>query len=101
MTKFPLGAACVVDNHKLLGIITDGDLRRFLVSNKEILQMTAQEIMSKKPKTICPRLSLGDALKEMEGGSKQISVLPVTDNSLHNQLLGLLRLHDIYTPRLK
>ena len=101
MTKFPLGAACVVDNHKLLGIITDGDLRRFLVSNKEILQMTAQEIMSKKPKTICPRLSLGDALKEMEGGSKQISVLPVTDNSLHDQLLGLLRLHDIYTPSLK
>ncbi|MBT5717463.1 MAG: KpsF/GutQ family sugar-phosphate isomerase [Opitutae bacterium] len=101
MTKFPLGAACVIDNKKLLGIITDGDLRRSLGHNKEILQMTAREIMSETPHTICPNLSLGDALKEMEGGPKQISVLPVTDSSSPHQLLGLLRLHDIYTPKLK
>jgi CBS domain-containing protein len=41
--------------------------------------------------------SLGNALKKMEKGTKQISVLPVIDPG-KNQLLGLLRLHDIYNP---
>ena len=75
MTKFPLGAACIVDNINLLGIITDGDLRRSLGKNKELLNMTVKEIMNKKPHTISPDISLGEALKKMESGKKQISVL--------------------------
>jgi arabinose-5-phosphate isomerase len=101
MTKFPLGAACIVDDINLLGIITDGDLRRSLGKNKELLNMTVKEIMNKNPQTIRPDISLGEALKKMESGKKQISVLPVTKSTSPNQILGLLRLHDIYTPNMK
>ena len=101
MTKFPLGAACIVDNINLLGIITDGDLRRSLGKNKELLKMTVKEIMNKTPHTISPNVSLGEALRKMENGKKQISILPVTKNTSSDQILGLLRLHDIYTPNMK
>ena len=99
MTKFPLGAACIVEGETLLGIITDGDLRRSLVINKELLIMSSEQIMTESPRTITPDISLASALKEMEKGKKQISVLPVISQSLPNKLLGLLRLHDIYTPK--
>ena len=97
MTKFPLGAACIVEKDELLGIITDGDLRRSLVQRKDLLKMNAEQIMTKSPQSIIPTSSLGNALKKMEKGTKQISVLPVI-NSDTNHLLGLLRLHDIYNP---
>jgi arabinose-5-phosphate isomerase len=96
MTKHPLGAACVVQEGKLLGIVTDGDLRRSLMENKNLLNMTAKQIMNAEPKTIDPTLSLGEALSVMEEGSKQISVLPVAEPG-QDKLMGLLRLHDIYS----
>ena len=96
MTKHPLGAACVVREGKLLGIVTDGDLRRSLMENKNLLNMTAKQIMNAEPKTIDPALSLGEALSVMEEGSKQISVLPVAEPG-QDKLMGLLRLHDIYS----
>jgi len=96
MTKHPLGAACVVRKGKLLGIVTDGDLRRSLMENKNLLNMTAKQIMNAEPKTIDPSLSLGEALSVMEEGSKQISVLPVAEPG-QDKLMGLLRLHDIYS----
>ena len=96
MTKHPLGAACVVLEGKLLGIVTDGDLRRSLMENKNLLNMTAKQIMNAEPKTIDPSLSLGEALSVMEEGSKQISVLPVAEPG-QDKLMGLLRLHDIYS----
>ena len=96
MTKHPLGAACVVREGKLLGIVTDGDLRRSLMENKNLLNMTAKQIMNAEPKTIDPSLSLGEALSVMEEGSKQISVLPVAEPG-QDKLMGLLRLHDIYS----
>ncbi|MDG0965526.1 MAG: KpsF/GutQ family sugar-phosphate isomerase [Opitutales bacterium] len=96
MTKHPLGAACVVKDSKLLGIVTDGDLRRSLMKNKNLLNMTAKQIMNANPKTIDPALSLGEALSVMEHGSKQVSVLPVAKLG-QDKLMGLLRLHDIYS----
>ena len=96
MTKHPLGAACVVREGKLQGIITDGDLRRSLMENKNLLNMTAKQIMNAEPKMINPSLSLGEALSVMEEGSKQISVLPVAEPG-QDKLMGLLRLHDIYS----
>ena len=97
MTKYPLGVACIVEEGRLLGIITDGDLRRSLSKNRELLKMTASQIMNQKPLTISPTLSLGRALNKMESGAKQVSILPVI-NDQQNHLLGVLRLHDIYTP---
>lgn len=100
MTKFPLGAACVMEENKLIGIITDGDLRRALTTNSNLLEMNSEQIMNLNPKTILPELSLGKALKEMEEGSNQISVLPVYELK-NKELLGLIRLHDIYTPSMR
>jgi len=101
MTKFPLGAACITDDTNLLGIVTDGDLRRSLGKSKDLLKMTVKEIMNRRPQTISPNVSLGEALKKMEGVKRQISVLPVTKNTEPHKILGLLRLHDIYTPNMK
>ena len=98
MTKYPLGAVCVIKNDKLVGFVTDGDLRRALTDYKDLLEMKTENIMSKKPKVIHPSFSLGKALKIMEEGERQVSVLPVLElNS--KRVIGMLRLHDIYNPK--
>ena len=96
MTEFPLGAACVINDQKLVGLITDGDLRRELKEDDNILSKNAQSIMSKNPTTISPNISLGESLQIMEKREPSpISLLPVVspENGL---FLGLIRLHDIY-----
>ena len=98
MTEFPLGAACVVENKKLIGFVTDGDLRRALTEHKDLLEMKTESIMSINPQTIHPNISLGNSLKIMEEGPKQISVLPVLELNSNN-IVGMIRLHDIYNPK--
>jgi arabinose-5-phosphate isomerase len=97
MTKFPLGAACVVEEEILLGIVTDGDLRRALNENENLLELSAEKVMTASPQTIAPEIFLGNALKVMEDRKSPISVLPVACQETQ-RLLGLVRLHDIYTP---
>lgn len=98
MTQKPFGAACVLEatSQKLLGLITDGDLRRALLAHDEIKELCAKDIMSSQPINIDADCLLGEALKRMEGPTRQLNVLPVVDTE--NALLGLLRLHDIYQP---
>lgn len=99
MTTRPLGAACVVDrNGCLLGVVTDGDLRRALQAHEDIRPLCAADIMTAAPTTIAPDARLHEALRLMEDRPSQISVLPVVDPSTHH-CLGLLRLHDIYHAR--
>ena len=98
MTKFPLGGACIVDDDNcLIGIITDGDIRRLLSNEGDILNFRVGDCMTKSP--ICTRLntSLGDAVRLMEDRSSQISILPILSNK-GRRLIGLLRLHDAYQP---
>ncbi len=98
MTKFPLGAACVIDEEGyLLGIITDGDIRRLLLNEGDVRQLTAEEIMTKNPIAGYPKMLLADALKLMEDRKSKISVLPVIEQ-VQKKLLGLIRLHDVYQP---
>jgi len=96
MTKKPIGAACVVDaeGKKLLGIVTDGDLRRMLQNVVDIDAQTCSEIMTPKPICITPESHLSDAVNLMENRKSKISVLPVVD--AENNCLGLIRLHDVY-----
>ncbi len=96
MTQHPLGAACVIDPAgRLIGLITDGDLRRALQTHDDIRVLRAAGVMTANPIAIAPEARLLDALRLMEDRPSQISVLPVVDCAT-GQCLGLLRLHDIY-----
>ena len=98
MTRFPLGAACVVDESGVLtGFVTDGDVRRMLQAVVDLDALTCGEMMTKKPICVEPEASLGRAVKLMEDRKSKISVLPVVDEN--GKCLGLLRLHDIYQPQ--
>jgi len=101
MTRFPLGAACVVDKStsKLLGLITDGDIRRALLKYSDIHPITVQDIMVSNPTVIDPGCLLGQAVELMENhpDDKKISLLPVVDQAT-NIFVGIIRLHDVYQP---
>ncbi len=100
MTHFPLGAACVVDaSGRLMGLVTDGDVRRALQAHDDIRGLQASQVMTQNPSTIAPDARLQEALRLMEDRPSQISVLPVLD-SASGVCLGLLRLHDIYRSRM-
>lgn len=94
MTENPVGACCVINGqNELLGLITDGDIRRFLVKNDEIRDVVAADIMTKNPVEISSDKSIMQAIDLMENRSSQISVLPVVDNG---KLVGVIRIHDAY-----
>lgn len=95
ISKHALGAVNVVDEHgRLLGIVTDGDLRRTIEKADGGLDgLRAEQMMTKNPITATREMLAYDALQLMENRSSQISVLPVVDSS--GGCLGLLRLHDI------
>ncbi|HEY0321930.1 MAG TPA: KpsF/GutQ family sugar-phosphate isomerase [Pyrinomonadaceae bacterium] len=91
-----LGAVNVVDEAgHLLGIITDGDLRRTIqkIKHAELEMLTSNMMMTRDPVVARPELLAYDALRLMEDRPRQISVLPVvTDERL---CVGLIRVHDI------
>ena len=100
MTEKPQGAALVIDsNSQLLGIVTEGDLRRCLAEEGDIDQMTVSDVMTADPVAINMGALLKDALMLMEDRESQISVLPVV-NGDGKSCAGLLRLHDIYQTNL-
>ncbi len=91
-----LGAVSVVDEAgKLVGIITDGDLRRALERSElaDVARLTSGAIMTRTPITTTPDALAYAALQLMENRPSQISVLPVVDET--GACVGLLRLHDI------
>jgi arabinose-5-phosphate isomerase len=92
-TQKKLGAVLVVENHRLVGIITDGDLRRSLKHREKFFQLKAQEVMTVQPVTASPGMKAELALQLMEERASQISVLPVIDDQGYWK--GLLRLHDL------
>jgi arabinose-5-phosphate isomerase len=96
ITRGGLGAVNVVDQAgRLLGIITDGDLRRALQKIKpaELENLQSGAIMTRAPVVAGPEMLAYDALRLMEDRPSQISVLPVVD--VERACVGLLRLHDI------
>ncbi len=99
LSQFSLGAVNIVNEQGiLLGLVTDGDVRRAVHAAKDSLaslsNLTAETMMTRTPTTVDPELLAYDALQIMEKRPSQISVLPVVDSQTH-QCLGLLRLHDI------
>ncbi len=94
ITKPNLGGAIVVDgDNKVIGIVTDGDLRRSILKYGNILERKIEEIMTRDPIRIKKGTKAIDALHLMEDRPSQISVLPVVDDE--NSPIGLLRIHDL------
>lgn len=90
MTHKRLGATVVMDDGRLLGIITDGDLRRMLLKYPDIEHVKASHIMTSNPKTIDDEALVVDALHKMRENS--ITQLPVIHDGKY---LGIIHLHDI------
>lgn len=90
MTHKRLGATVVMKDGQLLGIITDGDLRRMLMKYPNIEQVKAAQIMTSNPKTIDEDALVVDALHKMRENS--ITQLPVVHDGKY---LGIIHLHDI------
>lgn len=85
-----LGAAAVLHQDQLIGIITDGDLRRMLMNNTRLDAIKARDIMTSNPKFIAPEEMLVDALTIMR--TYNITQLPVVDQGIYK---GVVHLHDI------
>ena len=85
-----LGVTAVVDQDKVIGIITDGDIRRMLNDRDSFADLTAKDIMTKNPKLIPSTAMVVDALNILEDFS--ITQLVVVDNGEYK---GVLHLHDI------
>ncbi|PYX92965.1 MAG: KpsF/GutQ family sugar-phosphate isomerase [Acidobacteria bacterium] len=93
MSRKKLGMTTVVEGDKLVGVISDGDLRRQLESRgKDVLDLTAAECMTPQPKTISPQEFAASALAIME--QKKITSLVVVDGKM--KLQGIVHLHDLW-----
>ena len=91
-----LGAVNVVDERgRLVGIVTDGDVRRTLQQGRlaDLETLTCGAIMTREPVVVTPDTLAHAALRLMEDRPSQISVLPVVDEERRS--VGLLRVHDI------
>lgn len=93
MTKFPIGGCAVVESGKLLGIVVDGDIRRFLTQKSPDLETCVSQIMTRNPITVTSEVLAIDALYIMENRQSQIGILPVLNGN--DGFLGFIRLHDI------
>ena len=89
ITEKMLGVAAVVDDEKIVGIVTDGDLRRMLSKADDFTSLSAKDIMSANPKHIDADAMAVDAMDMME--THGISQLLVEENGKY---AGIVHLHD-------
>ena len=86
-----LGVTAVLENEKIVGIITDGDLRRMLSKTTNINHFTAKDIMGKNPKTIQENAMAIEALDKLERNN--ITQILVVDEQ--EKYIGIVHLHDL------
>jgi arabinose-5-phosphate isomerase len=92
MTRKGLGMTAVVDaDHRLIGIFTDGDLRRAIDHQVDVHVARVSEVMTAHCKTVRPGMLAAEALQLMD--SRMINALPVVD--AENKLVGALNMHDL------
>ena len=96
LTKKKMGAVCISDtgneNGKLIGIITEGDIRRALHHKEKFFTYRAKDIMIENPTSVQVESMALDALHLMENRESQINVLPVVKD---NNIVGIIRIHDL------
>jgi arabinose-5-phosphate isomerase len=92
------GMTCVVgDDDELLGIITDGDLRRHMDRASNLLELTAADIMTRTPVAVPPSMLAAEALNVME--QRKITVLVIADGR-PPRVGGVVHLHDLWRTEL-
>ena len=97
MSRKKLGVTAVVEGERLVGVISDGDLRRLLEKRgKDVMDLSAGEAMTKNPKTIATGEFAATALAAME--EKKITSLMVVSGS--GKLQGIVHLHDLWSTEL-
>jgi len=95
MSSKGLGMTCVVDGEDaLLGIITDGDLRRHMERGVEFLEFTAADVMTKDPVSVPPTTLAVQALNLME--QRKITSVVVANGEHPRRLAGVVHLHDLW-----
>jgi len=87
-----LGMACVVDDDRLVGVITDGDLRRYLSHSTDIVERTAGDLMTTDPITIQRETFAAEVLNVLE--KRKITSIVVVDDDRHVE--GVVHLHDLW-----
>jgi arabinose-5-phosphate isomerase len=93
MSRKKLGVTAVIEGEQLVGIISDGDLRRLLEKRgKDVMDLTAAEAMTRSPKTISADEFAATAIAVME--EKKITSLMVVESG--NRLVGIVHLHDLW-----
>lgn len=95
MSRFPTGLALVRDDSgALAGVVSDGDLRRALITFEDLKAASVSQVVTKAPTTIGPEVLLAHALAVMEGHSpRPISALPVVSDG---EVAGLVTIHQIH-----
>lgn len=92
MTKKRLGAVCVMNSDVMVGLITEGDIRRALQQKEKFFTFKAKDIMTRNFSRVDSESMAIDALSLMEDRENQISVLPVMKDG---NLVGIVRVHDL------
>ncbi|MDO5090494.1 MAG: KpsF/GutQ family sugar-phosphate isomerase [Cardiobacteriaceae bacterium] len=90
ITDKKLGVTLIADGDQLLGIYTDGDLRRTLEKHGNDLTLAIGDVMTANPRTVSSDMLAAEALQEME--KRHITALPVVDDG---KLVGILHIHDL------
>jgi arabinose-5-phosphate isomerase len=94
MSKFRAGIVCVTDDAgKLLGILSDGDLRAALAEREDLGRATVARWMNKHPRVLQDSMSVADALSKMEMGERKVFAAPVLD--AESRCLGVVTIHDL------
>jgi len=96
MSEKALGMVLIAENEKLVGIFTDGDLRRALESNVDFQKLTIEDVMTKDCKSIEPQEPALIAMQLMEKYS--LNSLPVVDSS--NNIVGAINMHTLIQAKL-
>ena len=94
MTRQRAGAVSIInDDQRLLGLVTDYDVRRALEDQKDVFGMTVQDIMNATPECVFEDENAYSSLEKMEKRAKPISVLPVLNRQ--KEVVGMVHLHDL------
>ena len=96
MTKKALGMVIIAENEKLIGIFTDGDLRRAIEANVNFKELSIQNVMTRNCKSIEPHETALIAMQLMENNS--LNSLPVVDSK--NRIVGAINMHTLIQAKL-